>query len=86
VLLQSTRHVIRDSGVERAICTPQEIDEPTSVRLGSDSFRRRLLPLPLPCFPLPETLDQMIVDHPHRLHEGVADRTADELETAPFTV
>jgi hypothetical protein len=42
--------------------------------------------LATPNLSVPETLDKMIVDHPHRLHEGVADRTADELETAPFTV
>jgi hypothetical protein len=33
---------------------------------------------------MPETIDQMIVHHPHRLHEGVANRTADKHEASPL--
>jgi len=35
---------------------------------------------------MPETLDEVIVDHPHRLHEGVADGAADEAEASPLQV
>ena len=33
-----------------------------------------------------EALDEMIVDHANRLHEGVANRGADELEATPFQI
>jgi hypothetical protein len=45
------------------------------------SFPRRLLQ-----FSVPETLDKMIVDHAHGLHEGVANGAANEFETPPFQV
>ena len=33
-----------------------------------------------------KALDKVIVDHPDRLHEGVADRAADELETSSLQI
>jgi hypothetical protein len=35
---------------------------------------------------MPETIDHMIVHHPHGLHKGVADRAAHEREASPFQV
>lgn len=33
--------------------------------------------------PVPVAVDQVVVDHPHGLHEGVADCAADEAKAAP---
>jgi hypothetical protein len=35
-------------------------------------------------FPMPETIDHVVVHHADRLHVGIADRTAHELEAMPF--
>jgi len=42
-----------------------------------------LAPLLFAKLPVPVAADQVVVDHPHRLHEGVADRAADEAKAAP---
>lgn len=51
-----------------------------------------IVPLWLSLFPkfghlrVAEAADQMVVDHPHRLHVGVDDCAADELKAALFEV
>src|SRR5262249_35166938 len=51
------------------------------------TLRPSLSPLTLlPQFTMPETIDQMIVHHPHGLHESVADRAAHECEVSPLQV
>src|SRR5690606_19538940 len=37
-------------------------------------------------FRMPEAIDQMVVDHAHRLHEGITDRAADKLKTASLEI
>ena len=53
--------------------------------MGADTRVRVLEPCPVLC-PVPETLDRVVVDHPHSLHEGIADRAADEFEPTSLQI
>src|SRR5438105_639655 len=65
--------------VEEAAIMSTKNTLPSSVNVLSPLSR-------FPQFTVPETFDHMIVHHPHRLHEGVADRAAHKLEPSSLQV
>src|SRR6478672_5214154 len=56
------------------------------ISLSAPSLRPLATALAWPQLSVPVALDEMVVDHPYRLHEGIADRAADEPEAAALQV
>src|SRR5579871_544761 len=86
----SLKHQLGTAGQHPGLSPPTRRWAPRSPRR---KHRRYSWPCPsssplsrFPEFTMPETIDQMVVDHPHGLHKGVADRAAHEREATPLQV